>query len=560
MQPWAGGKGIIEANRIGSSKDRSGELIMRMRFLVGFVAVAALLAPVSLRAGDPKPPTLVIRMKSVDGILQDARYIAKLAGKEDAVQQLDGMLKAFDLGIDQKKPIGIYADLSADGGLPSVVALIPIASEDALLNILTGRLQITPKKGDDGVYTIENVPNVPVPIFLRFDHGYACVTAMDKSNISKAKLLVPSKVLPEDDAVLSIDARLGDIPDQGKQMILLGIDNALNTIKDQKEPNETPAMAKMRIETIDKAGEQIKRIINEGEEFALRIGIDAKKDDIGLDVSFKAKPGSSLAKEMNEGRVKSAFAGLASSEDAIRVIGSVKLPEDSRKAIAPMIDELTKKALDEEKDESKKALLKAGIETIGPTIKAGEINLGAFVRGPDSSGHFTVVGGLKVKDGKGIDEFLRKLYKDMPEKDKGKIALDADSAGDMKIHKISADDMDAEGKKIFGTTDVYLGISDTMVAIGLGPDGLKAVKSASSGSPASSPALDIAVSVARAAGLNKKDENVSKAVKSAFGENPNGNDMITIKAETGERSRFQIHVKGKIITFGVNASGESTDK
>jgi len=535
---------------------------MRMRFLMGFVAVAAILAPASLRAGDPKPPTLVIRLKAVDGILQDVRYIAKLAGQEDKVQQLDGMLKAFDVGIDQKKPIGIYADLSSEaGGLPSVVALIPVASEDALLNILTGRLQITPKKGEDGVYTIENIPNVPVPVFLRFDHGYACVTAMDKSAISKEKLLDPSKVLPEDDAVIAIDARLGDIPQQGKQMMLMGLENGLNMAKEQKQPNETPEMAKMRVEMIEKVGEHLKKIITDGDEFSVRLGVDSKKDDIGLDVSFKAKPGTPLAKEMNEARSQSLFTGLAGSSDAVRLIGSVKLPEDLRKAIGPAIDQLTKKAMEEEKDEAKKALLKAGIETISPTLKAGEIDLGAVVRGPDGNGQFTIAGGLKVKDGKRIDEFFRKMCKEvMPEKDRGKVTLDADSAGDMKIHKIVADDMDAEAKAIFGTTNIYVGISDNMVAIGLGADGLKAVKSMTGTSLAAAPALDVMVSVARAASMNKKDENVAKAVKAAFGENPNGNDTVTIRAETGEKSHFQLHVKGKIITFGANVSGMATDK
>jgi hypothetical protein len=533
---------------------------MRMRLLVGFAAVVAMLAPVSLRAADPKSPTLVLRVKSIDGLLQDVRYIAKLAGQEDKVQQADGLLKAFDLGIDQKKPFGVYVNMAADGGMPSAVILIPVSSEDAILKALAGHLQITPKKGDDGVYTIENIPNVPVAVFFRFDHGYACVTAMDKSSISKENLLAPSKVLPEDDAVLALDARISGIPEQGRQMILLGLDNVLNAAKEKKEPNETPEMAKMRLELIDRAGEQIKKILTDGDEFSLRFGIDASKDDIGLDVKFKAKPGSQLAKEMNSARSQSLFTGLAGANDAIRLVGSVVLPEDARKAIGPAIDELTKKALEEEKDEGKKALLKAGIETIAPTIKAGEIDLGAFVRGPDANGHFTIVGGLKVKNGKGIDEFVHKVFKEMPEKDRAKITLDADSVGSMKIHKIDADDMDADGKKVFGTTNVYVGISDNMVLVGLGMDGLNAVKSAASASPATAPALDITVSVARAAGLNKKDENAAKAAKAAFGENPNGNDTVTIKAETGEASRFQIRVKGKIIAFGAAAAGMATDK
>lgn len=532
---------------------------MRMRILVGFAVVAALLAPMSLRAADPKAPTIVLRMKSIEGILHDAHYIAKLAGQEDKVEQVDGILKTMDIGIDQKKPIGLYIDMSEGGGagLPSFVALVPVANEEALLNLLKNQLNLMPQKGDDGVYTIENVPSVPTAIYIRFDHGYACVTAMDKSNISKEKLLSPSKVLPDDDAIIALDARISSIPDQGKQMILMGLEEALKKVKEQTPPNETPEQAKLREQMMARAGEQLKKIINEGDEFSLRLGVDAKKDDISLEVSFKAKPGTSLAKEMNEGRGKSLFTSLAGSDDAIRALGNVRLPEETRQAIGPMFDEFAKKALEKETDESKKALLKAGIETITPTIKAGVVDLGAVLRGPDSNGHFTAVGGLEVKDGKAIDELIHKVCKDLPEKDKGKVTLDAASADGMKIHKILAEEMDANGQKLFGSKDVYVGIADNMVVIGLGPDGLNAVKAAASAKPASAPAIDVMVSIARCAELDKKDDKAAKAAKAIFGEHPEGKDTITIKAETGEKSRLEVHFKGKIIEFGVKANGDA---
>src|SRR5205823_24272 len=131
-------------------------------------------------------------------------------------------------------------------------------------------------------------------------------------------------------------------------------------------------------------------------------------DDITIDASFKAKAGSQLAKDMESaGKGESLFGGLATKDDAISGNITVTLPDEVKKALAPAIDDLIKEGLEQEKDQIKKALAKAALEKISPTLKAGEIDGGVSIRGPDKDGHYTFVGGLRVKDGKGIETFLR---------------------------------------------------------------------------------------------------------------------------------------------------------
>jgi hypothetical protein len=525
-----------------------------------FAAVAAILAPTAVRAADAKSPSLVLRIKSIDGILQDARYFAKLAGQEDALKQVDEVLKAYDIGIDRTKPIGLYAAVSPNLQESPVVLLIPVSNEDTFVKALAG-FNITAKKGDDGVFTLENLPNnVPVAVYFRFAHGYACVTVMEKANISKENLLDPTKVLPKEDAVLALSLRLSDLPDLAKQLAIQQLDSQLAQAKEKKEPNEPPAVTKFRETMIDKVGEHVKDIITDGDELTLRLDVNTSKDDVALDASFKAKPGSKLSKEMKEAGAKSLFTGLASNNDAIRFLVSVLLPEDLRKTIAPAVDEAAKKMIEEQKDETKKALAKAAMEALGPTIKAGELDIGGALHGPDSAGHFTAIGGIKVKSGQGINDFVHQISKDLPEKDKSKIVLDAETVGDMKIHKITVDKNDENAKKMFGTDTVYLGIGDNMVLVGIGPDALSEMKSAATATAAAAPALSATVSVARAASLDEKDKNAAKTAKQVFGANPNGNDTVSITVETGETVRLQIKVKGKVIAFGALSEAAKQEK
>src|ERR1700722_9277809 len=118
-------------------------MFMRTRILplAGLLLLVA--APSLLRAAEEEKPALVVAFKSLDGLISDAKYIAEWAGKEEEAKQAEAMLKNLlgDKkgleGVDPKKPIGLYARVNADDPQQSeVVILVPVADEDALLNLL----------------------------------------------------------------------------------------------------------------------------------------------------------------------------------------------------------------------------------------------------------------------------------------------------------------------------------------------------------------------------------------------------------------------------------------
>src|SRR5262245_19138816 len=96
---------------------------MRMRLTPGFGLLLVLVGTLPARAAeatvDSANSALVVRIKSINGLLEDLKYVAKLVGQENEVNMassyVDGISSDKGLeGIDPKKPIGLYGNLAED--------------------------------------------------------------------------------------------------------------------------------------------------------------------------------------------------------------------------------------------------------------------------------------------------------------------------------------------------------------------------------------------------------------------------------------------------------------
>ncbi|HEV3145219.1 MAG TPA: hypothetical protein VGZ47_15115 [Gemmataceae bacterium] len=534
---------------------------MRLRFLL-FVALAGLALPVAARADDKAAgPSLVIQLKSIDGLLADARYFAALADREDDVKNFQEMVQKFSKekegfnGIDTKRPFAVYGSFDPNNPLGgTVVALIPIADEKAFVGLL-GNYNVKAEKGSDGVYTVDNIPGAPIPVslYFRVENKYAYVTAMEKSNIDKNKLLAPEKVLPAagDNAIISLKLKLAELPDIVKQMAVQGLETKLSEAKDQKPPKETEAIRKLRESIIDNVGKQVATALNEGDELTVKVVLNPKRDDINVNIDLTAKPDSAFAKDLKKlSDARSVFAGLATAKAALSFAGHVVLPEELKKLVGPAVDDAIKQAIEQAQEENRN-LAKAALETLAPTLKSGEFDGGVAVFGPDKNGFHTVVAGIKLTEGKGIEDFGRSIIKIVPEKDKDKIQLDADSVGDVKIHKLAIrETADANAKRIFGSSDAYLAIRHDAAYLAYGPDALKEIKQLISASAGSIPLLQFDAALARVLPWDVKNKDVQKHVKEIFGSEIEGKDAVHVRVEGGSSLKITLTAKGKSLALG----------
>src|SRR5262249_43837400 len=173
----------------------------RMGWLVVVAALAAVPAP--LAAADAEP-TLVLRVRSLESMAEDVKYLAGLVGQADMVQQ--GLDQLTQLpGIDLKKPLGAYAFVSPGIVDSNFAARIPPTGEQEFVKLL-GTFGQQPEKDKEGIYTL-SVPPIPFPIYFRVANGYVYVVANNKELLAKDKLIAPAKILPagqKELAVLSV--------------------------------------------------------------------------------------------------------------------------------------------------------------------------------------------------------------------------------------------------------------------------------------------------------------------------------------------------------------------
>src|SRR5262249_17817081 len=162
-------------------------------------------------------------------------YLATLAGHEQEAKQFEGLLRSQVgdnglHGIDVKRPIGLYGNLSVSIEDSEVVLLVPVVDPKALLDQLN-QLNLKPEEGKDGGYTV-TVPKISLPVYFRFANKYLYATIRSADPIAKGRLLDPSAVLPAGQVgVASAAVNLDRIPKEIKQMVLAQSALALGNAK-----------------------------------------------------------------------------------------------------------------------------------------------------------------------------------------------------------------------------------------------------------------------------------------------------------------------------------------
>src|SRR5439155_25165965 len=154
-------------------------------------------------------------------------------------------------------------------------------------------------------------------------------------------------------------------------------------------------------------------------------------------------------------------------------------------AFSSAVESEIAKGLSKEKDSAKRAEGEKVVKVLTPTLKAGELDVAASIRGPSAANHYGVVAGMKVKDGEAIEKTLREVVAKLPEADQGKIKIDAESSGDVKIHRIEAGKhLDKDAREKFGDSPLYFAFRNDAVLWSLGEDGLGLLKQALSAASA----------------------------------------------------------------------------
>jgi hypothetical protein len=532
---------------------------MRTR-LVPWVALLGLaLLPAAARPaeGTAAKPAFIIRLAPLDTLAEDGRYLSELAGKEDDAKNVEGILKGIIgekglEGIDTKKPLGAYGTIGPMGLDSTAVVLVPVADEQAFLGLVEKLSGNKPDKGGDGVYTA-NVERIPYPVYFRFANKYCYITVgtgEHKKAIDKDALLDPAVVLPGGKVgTLSAMVNIDKIPANLKQMALGQIDLQLAKAKEKQRPDETPAQAKLKEAVLDEVSARIKSLLRDGGPVDVRVNLDRSAGDLSLSVSLAGKPDSPLAATIADlGKLRGLAASLAGSDSAMSGLLDLALPDKLRSAVGPVIDEGEQKIVGKQENKVQRDILEAVLNAVKPTLKAGELDAGFDLRGPNADGIYTAVAGIKVKDGEQIDKALHKIVTDLPPEARDLIKLDFDKVDKVTIHRVTAHGK--VNKDIpLGDNPVFVAVREDALLLAAGDKGLEALKEVVGATAKASPVAQLKLSVARLAPLmEKENKGAVEAAKKVFAKDKDA-DKVRITVEGGSALQLRLVLKTQLVKF-----------
>lgn len=526
---------------------------MRYRLLA---AVAVTFLTTGFASAQPADPTVEIRLRSVNDLVDKFEYVAGLVGKEDAVKQVRELIKVLSAdgkgveGVDPKKPIGVYATIQKEIESSPFVLMVPVADEDQILAALKKHLDITAEKGEGGTKKI----GVPLlnELHLRFTNGYLYVSQKAKDLDPKA-LVTPKAFFAKDDgAVASVLVHLDRIPADLRTFLVGQFELGLNEERKKNAENESAAEKKLKGLALDTLLAGVKGLADDGKDLSIKLFADDKTDELSAEITLSAKSGSTAAKNFASLGSKTSLPAAIVGSTGAAVRGNVKIAatDATKKELAAAIDalltELVKKAPQEQEE-----LAKSAVAAIAPTLKGGELDAAGALIGPDAKGYYQVIGAIGVKEGKELEKFLKELVKTVGPFIEGFVTFkfDVETVGDFALHRIDIKAGDPQMEKLFGTETIWLATSDKHFAFSIEKDG-ETLKKGLKAKAVAVPALSGDIAAAKLLPLIQPDlkpDELKALLKDAFGGSPAGKDTISFSLEGGDKLTAKLKVKGKAL-------------
>lgn len=528
---------------------------MAKRWLVGLALVMAL--PLPACAGGVDKPGVVVRVRSLDALVENAKLLVTLAGREEIAKQVEGLVKAKIgvqglEGIDPARPFGAYARFGKELDDISGAMLIPIADEKAFLGLLEN-LNYKATKGKNDIYSVHTA--APVEVYLRFANRYAYVTALNPAAL-EGKLVDPVQMLGSDGPTFSAMVRVDQLPEAARQLAIIQVEHGLQDLADKKIPGETAPQQAVRVAAAKEVTKHALGILKEGGEFNLTIDLNAKKNELSASLALAGKAGSELAQTIQKlGQGTSQFGTLRGANAAFRGLSHIVLPDEIHKGVNKILEEGAAQSLVKIQDPGKREQAQQLLDALMPTLKSGEIDGCVQLLGPSADQKYAIVAALKVKNGVKLGAKLHELVADAlkqaPAAQRTKIQLDHAVAGSVKIHRLELPADQEPVRKLqamLGETNLYVAFRDDAVFVAVGKDSLALLKDAvTAAATGPSPLLLYELDVARLAPLLAPTEELRASAKKIF---PGGQDgLVRLSLEGGAALRLTLTTRLPVVQF-----------
>ncbi len=430
-------------------------------------------------------PAIIVQMKSFDQLLDVAKTSAKkfLAApiyKEFETQVIKGLDPNFLAGIDTKRPAAFYTTIgeglmTGDFSKSSAVALVPITNEKEFIATLV-RLGFKPEQKGD-IWTLP-VPNSPIDSTLQFKKNYAYIS-LSTVKLDVKSLLDPAEVVNDKETAAFVVRLLIDrVPDELKKGGLEFLAQAAGMTKALEMPPEERDL-------LDDATRTGLRWLKTGaqatKELSFRLDLDDKTGAFTLETTMEPKSGSSLAKSFSTLKpTKNDFTGIIGADSTAHVLLQAPLfVEDFQRLLNSVIN-VKWKAIGSDIKEAPKEVQTFYFEvmaTIDRTLKGGNLDFAASLRGPDANGQYTAVGAMTVKETAALEKAIKEALKFSPKYISDEVKVDVFQVGKVNVHEITVGaQMPAEAQKIFTKSSVYVAFAPDALFVTFGAHAKEVMK------------------------------------------------------------------------------------
>lgn len=247
------------------------------------------------------------------------------------------------------------------------------------------------------------------------------------------------------------------------------------------------------------------------------------------------------------GNGKTRFA--PASDAALHAGVNFSIADEFRLLLNPIIDIGMKDTVAREGDPNKRGMIQKAVEAIGPTLKAGVVDVHLAIGSPNSGGKYNMIAAVGVQEGQKIEAAARDLIAHMSESDRAKIKADVTKVGNISVHQLQIENLDAEGKRLLGEgASAWAGFSKSAIMLGVGGAAAPAFAGMTTNQPAKpAPMFVLEGSLYKLAGLNNNPLATEIAVQ-VFGAKPT-HDQFRFSINGGKQLKFDLSLKGRGMKF-----------
>ncbi len=542
------------------------------------LALAALVAPAPLRAADPP---ITFQTHPLDRVLGDLRSAADLVGGEKAVKALNAGIKdklgekGFE-GLDVNKPVVGYVLLSPILEDTVAVVAFPVSTEKAFLSFCerwnNGQ---KPKDLGKGLYEVPALFPDSVSR-MKFSGGYAYIAAGKKPEAALAdkELVAPDKLYdPAERAVLAGKLHFDRITPEVKKAAIGWLADAKKQVEDAGggPGGWFGGIIKAAAPELEKLLTRYFILLGGADTATLRVSVDVPTSDLVVEATLTPKPASLLAKVIADHKpTGNRFGALIATPDTVAGF-KTRLPffNDELKTAGVKSLEAGQKLAVDATPEVGKAAVEELFKGLIRTVKSGEADIVAGVRGPDKDGEFAFVAAVAFDDTAALEKEFKKFFKgDAPQDEQNRMKWDVAKVGNTNIHTFQ---LTPGGffdiTKPFGREKASLAFAfapkGIFVTIGVNP--VATMKDALAVKPADAPVLDIVLNPKRVAQLVEKGGGQALEVERALGKEDKLVSAMSLKITGGKELsvKYAINLRmlpRAIFTESGGFDGDKTEK